>query len=114
LLKTGELMVRGPCTRFRGYFDAPERDAEAVTVDGFYRSGDLMSFRVVDGERYLGSTARVKMSSIGRRKIIASESRSRLVIIPAVLGSRAWQCRPAYGERIVRLYRAPREGCRGA
>lgn len=37
----GELAVRGPYT-ISGYYKAEERNAEAFTSDGFYRSGDLM------------------------------------------------------------------------
>ena len=36
----GELLLRGP-QMFAGYFDAPERTAEAVTTDGWLRTGDL-------------------------------------------------------------------------
>lgn len=55
----GELAVRGPCT-VRGYYDAADRDAVAFTSDGFYRSGDLMRIRVIDGVRYLVFEGRVK------------------------------------------------------
>ena len=37
----GELLARGPYT-IRGYFDAPEKNAEAFTADGFYRMGDIV------------------------------------------------------------------------
>ena len=37
----GELLARGPYT-IRGYFDAPEKNAEAFTSDGFYRMGDIV------------------------------------------------------------------------
>lgn len=47
--EVGELAVRGPCP-IRGYYDAPERNADAFTPDGFHRSGDLVRFRTV-GER---------------------------------------------------------------
>ena len=57
--ETGELLVRGPCT-IRGYFDAPERDVEAFTANGFYRSGDLMSWRTIAGVRNLVFNGRVK------------------------------------------------------
>ena len=38
---TGELLVRGPYT-LRGYYRAPEVNANAFTPDGFYASGDLV------------------------------------------------------------------------
>ncbi|MDF1554579.1 MAG: AMP-binding protein [Deferrisomatales bacterium] len=37
----GHLLSRGPCT-IRGYFKAEERNQEAFTSDGYYRSGDLV------------------------------------------------------------------------
>jgi 2,3-dihydroxybenzoate-AMP ligase len=36
----GEMICRGPYT-IRGYYKAPERNQEAFTPEGFYRSGDL-------------------------------------------------------------------------
>lgn len=57
--ETGEMICRGPCTIF-GYYDAEERNAEAFTPDGFYRSGDLMAARVIDGERYFSFEGRIK------------------------------------------------------
>jgi fatty-acyl-CoA synthase len=36
----GELLLRGP-QMFAGYFGAPERTAEALTADGWLRTGDL-------------------------------------------------------------------------
>jgi non-ribosomal peptide synthetase component E (peptide arylation enzyme) len=71
--ETGELLVRGPCT-IRGYYNAPERDVEAFTADGFYRSGDLMSFRTVQGVRNLVFQGRVKdVVDRGGEKINCSE-----------------------------------------
>lgn len=40
----GELVVRGPYT-IRGYYNAPEKNREAFTADGFYRMGDLVRFK---------------------------------------------------------------------
>jgi 2,3-dihydroxybenzoate-AMP ligase len=37
----GELLARGPYT-IRGYYNAPEHNPRAFTVDGFYRSGDIV------------------------------------------------------------------------
>ncbi len=39
--ETGELLTRGPYT-IRGYYRAPEKNAEAFTADGFYRMGDIV------------------------------------------------------------------------
>lgn len=37
----GELITRGPYT-IRGYYNAPDKNAEAFTPDGYYRMGDLV------------------------------------------------------------------------
>ena len=37
----GELVTRGPYT-IQGYYNAPEKQAEAITPDGFYRMGDIV------------------------------------------------------------------------
>ena len=37
----GHMLCRGPCT-IRGYYRAEERNREAFTPDGYYRSGDLV------------------------------------------------------------------------
>lgn len=55
----GELAVRGPYT-VRGYYNAPERNAEAFTSDGFYRSGDLMRRHRIDGVDYYSFEGRLK------------------------------------------------------
>ena len=46
--ETGELAARGPYT-IRGYLAAPDRDREAFTAEGFYRSGDLVRHRGTRG-----------------------------------------------------------------
>jgi non-ribosomal peptide synthetase component E (peptide arylation enzyme) len=55
----GELALRGPCT-IRGYYDAADRNEVAFTVDGFYRSGDLMRQREIGGRHYLVFEGRLK------------------------------------------------------
>ena len=40
----GELVTRGPYT-IRGYYNAPEKNREAFTADGFYRMGDIVRKR---------------------------------------------------------------------
>lgn len=71
--ETGELITRGPYT-FHGYFDAPDRNAEVFTPDGFYRSGDLMSARMIDGEIYYAFEGRLKdLISRGGEKINCEE-----------------------------------------
>jgi non-ribosomal peptide synthetase component E (peptide arylation enzyme) len=69
----GELVVRGPCT-LHGYFDAEERNRQAFTSDGYYRSGDLMSHVRIDGKLYLKFWGRIKdVIDRGGEKINAEE-----------------------------------------
>ena len=57
--EVGELAVKGPYT-IHGYYDAAERNKQAFTSDGFYRSGDLMSARVIGGATYYVFEGRLK------------------------------------------------------
>ena len=107
---TGELLVRGPCT-IRGYYNAADRDAEAFTSDGFYRSGDLMRLLAIEGERYLVFEGRVKdVVDRGGEKINCSEVENALILHPAV-GAVACVAMPdpLYGERMC-AFVVPREG----
>nr|WP_053000071.1 AMP-binding protein [Sphingomonas sp. Y57] len=97
----GELIVRGPSV-IRGYYKAPERNAEAFTSDHYYRSGDLLSWRIVDGKRYLAFEGRVKdVIDRGGEKINASEVERLLNDHPKI---HATMCvgmpDPALGERM--------------
>jgi acyl-CoA synthetase (AMP-forming)/AMP-acid ligase II len=49
----GEYLVRGP-SLLLGYLDRPELTAEAVTPDGFLRTGDVMSIDASGFVRYVG------------------------------------------------------------
>lgn len=80
----GELLVRGPYT-IRGYWDAEERNAVAFTEDGFYRTGDVLSVRVVDGRRCLVVGGRIKdLINRGGEKINAEEVETALRRHPGV------------------------------
>ena len=52
----GELQVRGPLL-FPGYFHHPEANRDALTADGWFRTGDLA---VVDGDGNVSITGRSK------------------------------------------------------
>jgi acyl-coenzyme A synthetase/AMP-(fatty) acid ligase len=54
--KPGEYVVRGP-SMFMGYYGQPELTAAAITDDGFYRTGDLMT-ETADG--YITWAGRMK------------------------------------------------------
>ena len=55
----GEFRARGPYT-ISGYFNAPERNREAFTSDGFYKTGDLLVSREIDGKLYYSFAGRTK------------------------------------------------------
>ncbi len=76
----GELIVRGPYT-IRGYYNAPEKNEEAFTTDGFYRMGDLV--RMKDG--YIWCEGRVKdLINRGGEKISCDEVENLVVTNPKV------------------------------
>ena len=54
---TGEIWLRGPTIMRRGYWNRPEATAEAITSDGWFRSGDMGRFDE-DGFLYLVDRAK--------------------------------------------------------
>jgi len=97
----GELLVRGPCT-IRGYYDAPERNLDAFTAEGFYRTGDLIRFAEISGNRYVVFEGRVKdVVDRGGEKINCSEVENALILHPSI-GAAACVAMPdpMYGERM--------------
>jgi non-ribosomal peptide synthetase component E (peptide arylation enzyme) len=80
----GELSARGPYT-IRGYLAAPDRDRDAFTADGFYRSGDLVRARRYEGTLSYSIEGRVKdLIDRGGEKINAEEVELLLAGHPAV------------------------------
>ena len=68
----GELCTRGYSV-MKGYWDEPERTAEAIDADGWMHSGDLA---VIDEEGYGNITGRVKdMVVRGGENVYPAESR---------------------------------------
>lgn len=57
--ETGELICKGPYT-IHGYYRAEERNREAFTSDGFYRSGDLLSLKRFGDEFHYVFEGRLK------------------------------------------------------
>ena len=65
----GELVTRGPYT-IRGYYNAPDINAQAFTADGFYRMGDIVRRR----GRYVYTEGRRKdLINRGGEKISCDE-----------------------------------------
>ncbi|HYV58614.1 MAG TPA: class I adenylate-forming enzyme family protein [Acidimicrobiia bacterium] len=54
---TGEIRLRGPTIMRRGYWNRPDATAEAITADGWFRSGDIGRFDE-DGFLYLVDRAK--------------------------------------------------------
>jgi 2,3-dihydroxybenzoate-AMP ligase len=76
----GELVVRGPYT-INGYYNAPEKNAEAFTADGFYRMGDIVRKR----GRYVYTEGRRKdMINRGGEKISCDEVENLIFGLPQV------------------------------
>jgi 2,3-dihydroxybenzoate-AMP ligase len=78
----GELIVRGPYT-LRGYFRSPEHNARAFTLDGFYRSGDLL--RKMPSGNYVVEGRVKDLINRGGEKISAEEAENLILAHPAVL-----------------------------
>ncbi|AGW92921.1 AMP-binding protein [Cupriavidus sp. DF5525] len=99
--ETGEALCRGPYT-IRGYYKSEQEDVTRFTADGFYRSGDLMSSRVVDGKRYYFFCGRIKdVVDRGGEKINAEELENVINQHPAVLASAVVGMPDRiYGERV--------------
>jgi salicylate---[aryl-carrier protein] ligase len=57
--ETGELCFRGPSS-LRGYYNAPEQTREALTRDGFFRTGDLARAHRIEGRLYYSFEGRLK------------------------------------------------------
>jgi 2,3-dihydroxybenzoate-AMP ligase len=76
----GELITRGPYT-INGYYNAPEKNAEAFTEDGFYRMGDIVRKR----GRYVYTEGRRKdMINRGGEKISCDEVENLIFGLPQV------------------------------
>ncbi len=99
--EVGELAVFGPYT-IRGYYNAPERNAETFTSDGYYRSGDLMKRHRIDGVDYFSFEGRIKdVIDRAGEKVNCEEVERAVLAHPAftdvaVVGMPS----PTHGERI--------------
>jgi 2,3-dihydroxybenzoate-AMP ligase len=78
--EAGELVTRGPYT-IRGYYDAPERNAEAFLPGGWYRMGDVVRRR----GRYVWTEGRRKdLINRGGEKISCEEVENLVLAHPKV------------------------------
>jgi 2,3-dihydroxybenzoate-AMP ligase len=76
----GELVVRGPYT-INGYYNAPEKNAEAFTSDGFYRMGDIVRKR---GRHVYTEGRRKDLINRGGEKISCDEVENLIFGLPQV------------------------------
>ncbi len=76
----GELCVRGPYT-IRGYYNAPAKNEEAFTPDGFYRMGDIVRKR---GRQLYTEGRRKDIINRGGEKISCDEVENYLFAHPKV------------------------------
>jgi non-ribosomal peptide synthetase component E (peptide arylation enzyme) len=84
--EVGEMECRGPYT-ISGYYDAAERNAQAFTPDGFYRTGDLMMQRRIEGKAYYCFAGRTKdLVDRGHEKVNCEEVETAVSTHPAVAG----------------------------
>ena len=109
---------RGPYT-IRGYYNAPDINAQAFTADGFYRMGDIVRKR----GRYVYTEGRRKdLINRGGEKISCDEIENLIFRLPQVrevslvampdpvFGEKACACvvlAPGYGADVRRPDRAP-------
>jgi non-ribosomal peptide synthetase component E (peptide arylation enzyme) len=69
----GELQCRGPYT-LHGYYNAPDRNREAFTAYGFYKTGDLLVRREIAGKTYYAFAGRLKdIINRGMEKVSCEE-----------------------------------------
>ncbi|HKY90556.1 MAG TPA: hypothetical protein VJM11_05920, partial [Nevskiaceae bacterium] len=84
-----------------GYFNTPERNREAFSQDGFYRTGDLMVCRTIGGRPCYAFAGRTKdIVNRGHEKISCEELEQAIVQHPDVADCAAVPMPdPVLGER---------------
>jgi 2,3-dihydroxybenzoate-AMP ligase len=97
----GESVVDGPFTS-PGYFDAADRNREAFTSDGAYRSGDLVRRRYIHGVSYFVFCGRIKdVVDRGGEKINSEEVEWACNAHPSIAATAVIGMPDAvYGERV--------------
>ncbi|ALS64776.1 AMP-binding protein [Pandoraea apista] len=96
----GELCFRGPSS-LRGYYKAPEATAQTLTPDGFVRTGDMVTEKVIDGIRCFAFEGRLRDNiNRGGEKIGCEEVEAFVSHHPAVADAKLVAMPdPVYGER---------------
>ena len=96
----GEIQVRGP-SLFLGYLNRPDATAEAMTADGWFRTGDLAT-RAPDGYLRVVGRRHSDLIKSGGFKVGAGEIESVLLEHPGVADAAVTgEPDPELGERIV-------------
>lgn len=95
----GEIEVKGPNV-FQGYWQMPDKTAEAFTADGYFRTGDLGYF---DDDGYLNIVGRSKDLIIsGGYNVYPKEIETVIDTIPGVLESAVVGVpHPDFGEAVL-------------
>jgi pyochelin biosynthesis protein PchD len=84
----GELCFRGPSS-LRGFFNAPEANNDVFTRDGFYRTGDIMTAHVIEGETYYAFEGRSRDNiNRGGEKIGCEEVEAFVSQHPAIVDAK--------------------------
>ena len=96
----GELCFKGPSS-LRGYYNNPEANRNALTSDGFYRSGDMMTAHVIEGKTYYAFEGRTRDNvNRGGEKIGCEEVEQYVSMHPAVADAKLIPMSdPVYGEK---------------
>jgi non-ribosomal peptide synthetase component E (peptide arylation enzyme) len=96
----GEFCFRGPSS-LRGYFGNAEASRAALTLDGFFRSGDMMTECQFDGRSYFRFEGRLRDNiNRGGEKIACEEVEGFLSRHPAIADAKLVAMPdPIYGEK---------------
>ena len=80
--ESGELMIRGPNVML-GYYRAPEKTAEVLSADGWFRTGDIGR---IDADGYVWITGRAKRTIVlsSGKKIAPEELEGLLLSYPGI------------------------------
>ncbi|MDR1998768.1 MAG: long-chain fatty acid--CoA ligase [Frankiaceae bacterium] len=104
---TGEIAIRGTNV-FKGYYGRPEATAEAISVDGWFRSGDVAR-RDEDGWYYIVDRAK-DMINRGGFNVYPREIEEVLMTHPAISLAAVIGVPDARAGEEVKAFVIPREG----